>query len=170
VIAPVIVKYKTVTTGSSTTGDTMGGFGKKYMKCKISVNTLQITPETTPTFTPLLHSRTLDLIPPLHRTQFSIRLSDYCKAFLYHGTMDPITPIVTSVAPSMLCRLMGRVKNGSAGLPINGPMKNSADSHIRPPIKRKPKSLIKRSMRREPLVNCLCLRIFSVKKSCKPME
>jgi len=55
VIAPVIVKYKTVTTGSSTTGDTMGDFGKKYMKWKIRVNTPQITPETNPTFTPLLH-------------------------------------------------------------------------------------------------------------------
>jgi len=67
----------------------------------------------------------------------------------YHATKHPTAPTVTSIVPSMLVRVIGKLKNGSGVDPNSGKISRSLNSHNIPPIRRNPNSLISKSTRRE---------------------
>jgi len=75
---------------------------------------------------------------------------DVCKGrrfAKYHATKHPMAPTVTSIVPSILVRVIGKVKNGSGVDPNRGNKNRSLASHNKPPIKRKPTNLINKFTR-----------------------
>ena len=67
----------------------------------------------------------------------------------YHATKHPKAPTVTSIVPSILVRVIGKLKKGSGVDPNRGKTNRSVDSHNKPPIRRNPNNLISKSTRRE---------------------
>jgi len=66
--------------------------------------------------------------------------------------MHPKVPTVTSIAPSMLCNVIGNARNGLYVAPNMGKRKRSLHSHNKPPMSRKPSSRMSRSAWRTPLL------------------
>jgi len=85
------------------------------------------------------------------------------RARRYHATKQPNAPTITSIVPSMLVRVIGKVKNGSGVDPNNGKKNRSLNSHNMPPIRRNPSNLISKSTRLEFL--CLNFLLSNLSKA-----
>jgi hypothetical protein len=79
---------------------------------------------------------------------------------VYQANMHPRIPTATSIAPSMLSKVIGDAKNGLHCHPKAGRRKHSSDSHSKPPRTRNPTSRTERPNSRTFLLPCL-FRIHS---------